>query len=43
MSDDLLALADFTTPYRFLEHMLSGPMQGRRKLLHRGAQRGFIA
>ncbi|MCW3837868.1 double-strand break repair helicase AddA [Sphingomonas canadensis] len=31
----LLARADFTTPYRFLEEILSGPMQGRRRLLHR--------
>ncbi|MEO8723015.1 MAG: double-strand break repair helicase AddA [Sphingobium sp.] len=32
---DLLNQADFITPYRYLEHILSGPMQGRRKLLHR--------
>lgn len=32
---DLLARADFMTPYRFLEHMLSGPMDGRRKLVRR--------
>ncbi len=31
----LLARADFTTPYRFLEEMLSGELQGRRKLLRR--------
>jgi ATP-dependent helicase/nuclease subunit A len=31
----LLARADFATPYRFLEEILSGPMQGRRKLLLR--------
>lgn len=44
-ADDLAALyeilnkADFITPYRLLEHILSGPMQGRRKLLSRlGAQ-----
>ncbi|MGE3746243.1 MAG: double-strand break repair helicase AddA [Sphingomonadaceae bacterium] len=32
---DLLAQADFTTPHGFLEHMLSGPLQGRSKLLAR--------
>ena len=31
----ILASADFTTPYRFLEGMLSGPLDGRRKLLRR--------
>ncbi|HTH28322.1 MAG TPA: double-strand break repair helicase AddA, partial [Sphingobium sp.] len=31
----LLAGADFTTPYRFLENILSGPMGGRRALLSR--------
>ena len=31
----LLAIADFTTPSRFLEIILSGPMQGRRKLYGR--------
>ncbi|HVJ03011.1 MAG TPA: double-strand break repair helicase AddA [Sphingomonas sp.] len=31
----LLRRADIATPYRFLEEILSGPMQGRRKLLHR--------
>ena len=31
----LLAAADLTTPYRFLEAILSGPMDGRRKLLRR--------
>ncbi|MES2444635.1 MAG: UvrD-helicase domain-containing protein, partial [Pseudomonadota bacterium] len=33
--EELLRRADFTTPYRFLEEMLSGPLQGRRKLLLR--------
>ncbi|MBX3564949.1 MAG: double-strand break repair helicase AddA [Sphingomonas sp.] len=33
--EQLLAMADFTTPYRFLETMLSGEMDGRRKLLLR--------
>jgi ATP-dependent helicase/nuclease subunit A len=33
--DDILARADFTTPYRFLEHLLTGPLDGRRKLLRR--------
>jgi ATP-dependent helicase/nuclease subunit A len=32
---DLLNRADFTTPHGFLEHILSGPMQGRRTLLAR--------
>ncbi|MGN7999844.1 double-strand break repair helicase AddA [Sphingomonas sp. 22176] len=32
---DLLRRADLATPYRFLEEILSGPMQGRRKLLLR--------
>jgi ATP-dependent helicase/nuclease subunit A len=36
--DDILARADFTTPYRFLEHLLTGPLDGRRKLLHRLGQ-----
>ena len=31
----LLAMADFTTPHRFLETILSGPMDGRRKLYSR--------
>ena len=31
----MLARADFTTPYQFLEEMLSGPLDGRRKLLRR--------
>jgi ATP-dependent helicase/nuclease subunit A len=32
---DLLNRADFTTPHGFLEHILSGPLQGRRTLLAR--------
>lgn len=32
---DLLAVADFTTPYRYLEAILSGPMDGRRRLVER--------
>src|SRR5207248_2564924 len=32
---DLLAMADYTTPSRFLETILSGPMDGRRKLYRR--------
>jgi ATP-dependent helicase/nuclease subunit A len=32
---ELLRIADFTTPSRFLETILSGPMQGRRKLYAR--------
>jgi len=31
----LLGEADFVTPYRFFDRILSGPMQGRRKLLGR--------
>jgi ATP-dependent helicase/nuclease subunit A len=31
----LLAMADYTTPARFLETILSGPLDGRRKLLLR--------
>ncbi|TGX49687.1 double-strand break repair helicase AddA [Sphingomonas gei] len=33
--ETLLNRADFTTPYRFLEEILSGPLDGRRKLLLR--------
>jgi len=32
---ELLRIADFTPPSRFLETILSGPMQGRRKLFGR--------
>ncbi|MHA3840135.1 double-strand break repair helicase AddA [Sphingomonas aestuarii] len=32
---DILARADFETPYRFLEAMLSGNLDGRRKLVAR--------
>ena len=32
---ELLRIADFTTPSRFLETILSGPMRGRRKLYSR--------
>jgi ATP-dependent helicase/nuclease subunit A len=31
----LLAMADYTTPHRFLETVLTGPIQGRRKLYSR--------
>jgi ATP-dependent helicase/nuclease subunit A len=31
----LLGQADLMTPYRYLERILSGPMQGRRKLIRR--------
>jgi ATP-dependent helicase/nuclease subunit A len=31
----LLAMADYTTPHRFLETVLTGPMQGRGKLYSR--------
>ncbi len=36
--DDMLSRADFTTPYRFLEHILTGPLDGRRKLVGRLGQ-----
>jgi len=32
---ELLRIADYVTPSRFLERILSGPMQGRRKLYSR--------
>jgi ATP-dependent helicase/nuclease subunit A len=32
---ELLRIADYTTPSRFLETILSGPLQGRRKLYSR--------
>lgn len=32
---DLLAVADFSTPYRYLEAILSGAMDGRRRLIER--------
>ncbi len=32
---DLLARADLATPYQLLEHLLSGPFDGRRKLIGR--------
>ena len=32
---ELLRIADFTTPARFLETILTGPMQGRRKIYSR--------
>ena len=32
---ELLGLADFMTPHQFMELILSGPMQGRRKLIAR--------
>ncbi|WP_022683185.1 double-strand break repair helicase AddA [Sphingobium bisphenolivorans] len=31
----LLGQADLTTPYRYLESILSGPMEGRRRLIER--------
>jgi ATP-dependent helicase/nuclease subunit A len=31
----ILADADFTTPFRFLENILSGPLGGRRRILQR--------
>ncbi|WP_194954974.1 double-strand break repair helicase AddA [Sphingopyxis solisilvae] len=31
----ILAMADYTTPFRFLETILSGPIDGRRKLCSR--------
>ncbi|RDE06245.1 double-strand break repair helicase AddA [Sphingomonas aracearum] len=35
---EMLGRADFATPYRFLEDLLSGPLDGRRKLLRRLGQ-----
>ena len=32
---DLLVRADYETPYRFLDHILSGPLDGRRRLVGR--------
>jgi ATP-dependent helicase/nuclease subunit A len=32
---DLLAMADLATPHDFFERLLSGPMQGRRRLVER--------
>ncbi|APZ99314.1 double-strand break repair helicase AddA [Sphingopyxis sp. QXT-31] len=32
---DLLGMADFTTPFRFLDRILSGPIDGRRRLYAR--------
>lgn len=32
---DMLAAADLSTPYHFLENLLSGPLEGRKKLLAR--------
>ncbi|HEX2764793.1 MAG TPA: double-strand break repair helicase AddA [Allosphingosinicella sp.] len=32
---DILAMADYATPHLFLERILSGPMDGRRRLLAR--------
>lgn len=32
---DMLAQADLTGPYQFLEDILSGPLEGRRKLMQR--------
>jgi len=32
---DLLAMADYATPHEFFERLLSGPLQGRRKLVER--------
>jgi ATP-dependent helicase/nuclease subunit A len=32
---DLLAMADLATPHEFFERLLSGPMQGRRRLVER--------
>jgi ATP-dependent helicase/nuclease subunit A len=32
---EILAMADFTTPYDFFETLLSGPLDGRRRLMER--------
>lgn len=38
----MLASADFTTPYQFIEHILSGPTQGRKKLSARLGQEVLV-
>lgn len=38
----MLASADFTTPYEFLENILSGPVQGRRKLVARLGEQALV-
>ncbi|WP_324750272.1 double-strand break repair helicase AddA [Sphingomonas sp. LY54] len=32
---DILAMADYATPHQFIETLLSGPLEGRRRLLER--------
>jgi ATP-dependent helicase/nuclease subunit A len=32
---EILAMADYATPHQFIETLLSGPLQGRRRLLER--------
>ncbi len=32
---DILAMADYATPHQFFESLLSGPLQGRRRLIER--------
>ncbi len=39
---DMLASADFTTPYHFLETILSGPIQGRKKMVARLGQETLV-
>ena len=39
---DMLASADFTTPYQFLEQILSGQTQGRKKLAARLGQEVLV-
>ena len=39
---DILASADFTTNYRFLENLLSGPIQGRRKFIARLGEESLV-
>lgn len=39
---NMLASADFTTPYQFIEQILSGPTQGRKKLAARLGQEVLV-
>lgn len=39
---EMLAAADFTTPYQFLEQLLSGPVAGRKKFVARLGQEVLV-
>lgn len=39
---DMLASADFTTPYQFIEQILSGPTQGRKKFVGRLGRESLV-